>query len=95
MQSIVSSDYQKGGTWSGAVEALQADWYPVFVRSDANVATGNKQLIKKGALPISDVELGGTEDIVEWMKTRAGLRMKQPELLSGMMSRELLPERGC
>jgi len=49
MQSIVSSDYQKGGTWSGAVEALQADWYPVFVRSDANVATGNKQLIKKGA----------------------------------------------
>src|SRR6266480_6363127 len=54
---IVSSDYQKGGTWSGAVEALQADWCPVFVRSDANVATGNKQLIKKGALPISDVSL--------------------------------------
>ena len=78
---IVSSDYQKGGTWAGAVEALKADWCPVFVRSDANVAPGNKELVNKGALPISDVELGGTEDVVEWMKTRAGLRMKQPELL--------------
>jgi DNA processing protein len=78
---IVSSDYQKGGTWAGAIEALKADWCPVFIRSGANVAAGNKELVNKGALPISDVELAGTEDIVEWMKARAGLRMKQPELL--------------
>ena len=78
---IVSSDYQKGGTWAGAVEALKADWCPVFVRSDASVAPGNKELVNKGALPISDVELGGMEDVVEWMKARAGSRMKQPDLL--------------
>ena len=78
---IVSSDYQKGGTWAGAIEALRAEWCSVFVRSDANVAPGNKELVNKGALPISDVELGGMEDVVEWMKARAGLRMKQPELL--------------
>jgi len=78
---IVSSDYQKGGTWAGAVEALKADWCPVFVRSDANAAPGNKELANKGGLPISDVELGDIEDVVEWMKARAGLRMKQPALL--------------
>src|SRR6266571_1432045 len=78
---IVSSDYQKGGTWAGAVEALKADWCPIFVRSDASAAPGNKELVNKGALPISDVELGGMEDVVEWMKARADLRMKQPELL--------------
>src|SRR5206468_1140399 len=29
---VVSSDYQTGGTWAGAVEALKAGWCPVFVR---------------------------------------------------------------
>ena len=47
---VVSSDYQKGGTWAGAVEALKTDWCPVFVRSSANVGPGNKELINKGAL---------------------------------------------
>ena len=29
---VVSSDFQTGGTWGGAVEALKAGWCPVFVR---------------------------------------------------------------
>jgi hypothetical protein len=29
---VVSSDFQTGGTWAGAVEALKGGWCPVFVR---------------------------------------------------------------
>ncbi len=39
---VVSSDYQKGGTWAGAVETLTAGWCPVFVRSGTSVGPGNK-----------------------------------------------------
>jgi DNA processing protein len=81
---VVSSDYQKGGTWTGAVEALKADWCPVFVRSGANVGPGNKELINKGALPLSDAMLDGVSDITDWMKEQAGSRLKQAELLPGV-----------
>src|SRR2546430_8653913 len=51
MAVVVSSDFETGGTWSGAVEALKARWCPVFVR-DGNVPKGNKELIKRGAVPL-------------------------------------------
>jgi DNA processing protein len=79
--AVVSSDYQKGGTWAGAVEALKADWCPVFVRSSADVGAGNRELINKGALPLDEAELESLGDITEWMKSRAGSRLKQAELL--------------
>jgi predicted Rossmann fold nucleotide-binding protein DprA/Smf involved in DNA uptake len=48
---IVSSDYNKGGTWAGAVEALKLEKStPVFVRSDGNISQGNRQLLKLGAI---------------------------------------------
>jgi len=78
---VVSSDYQKGGTWAGAVETLTAGWCPVFVRSGANVGPGNRELINKGALPLGDDELTGIDNIVEWMKQHAGSRPQQGELL--------------
>jgi predicted Rossmann fold nucleotide-binding protein DprA/Smf involved in DNA uptake len=82
---VVSSDYQKGGTWAGAVEALKADWCPVFVRSSAGVGTGNKELKVRGALPLTEAELDGAGDITEWMKNRAGSRLKQTELLPAVV----------
>ncbi len=78
---VVSSDYQKGGTWAGAVETLTAGWCPVFVRSGANVAPGNRELINKGAFPLVDGELEGIINIVEWMKEHVGSRPQQAELL--------------
>lgn len=77
---VVSSDYQKGGTWAGAVEALKAEWCPVFVRSGPNTGTGNKELKLRGALPLTEAELDSAGDITEWMKNRAGSRLKQAEL---------------
>src|SRR6267378_2574811 len=54
---VVSSDVQKGGTWSGAIEALAAGWCPVFVRSGENVPAGNNELINKGGQPLIDASL--------------------------------------
>ena len=53
---VVSSDFQTGGTWAGAVEALKAGWCPVFARDGADVPKGNRELLKLGAAP-----LGGTD----------------------------------
>jgi DNA processing protein len=78
---IVSSDYQKGGTWAGAVEALAAGWCPLFVRSAESAGPGNHELINKGGRPISDIDLEGVEDLAEWMKDHAASRPQQAELL--------------
>lgn len=52
---VVSSDFNKGGTWAGAAEQL--DKYhcgPVFVRQGREAGKGNDALLRKGALPWTD-----------------------------------------
>ena len=49
---VVSSDYEKGGTWAGAVEQLEKlRLVPVYVRSDGETDKGLDALRRKGALP--------------------------------------------
>ena len=49
---VVTSDYQKGGTWAGAIEQLdRLHFVPVFVRSGANVGKGNAALLHRGGMP--------------------------------------------
>lgn len=48
----VRSDFEKGGTWAGAVENQKKNWVPLMVR-DSN-HKGNQELIKQGAMPIDD-----------------------------------------
>jgi predicted Rossmann fold nucleotide-binding protein DprA/Smf involved in DNA uptake len=49
---VVSSDYKKGGTWTGAIEQLERyRFVPVFVRSEGIEQEGLKALQRKGALP--------------------------------------------
>ena len=50
---VVKSDYNKGGTWSGAVENLKNKKCPTFCWNNEN-HTGNIELIKRGAIPIDD-----------------------------------------
>ena len=52
---VVSSDYEKGGTWTGAVEQLdKLRLVPVYVRSDSETSKGLKALVGKGAVPWPD-----------------------------------------
>ncbi len=49
---VVSSDFNKGGTWAGATEQLQKlRFVPVFVRSPNDGSEGLEALRKKGAMP--------------------------------------------
>jgi predicted Rossmann fold nucleotide-binding protein DprA/Smf involved in DNA uptake len=49
---VVTSDFEKGGTWAGAIEQLRKlHFVPVFVRDGVNVGKGNAALLQHGALP--------------------------------------------
>ena len=49
---VVSSDHNKGGTWTGAVEQLEKLHYVcVYVRFSGRTTEGIKALVKKGAVP--------------------------------------------
>jgi len=52
MALVVSSDYQKGGTWAGAFEQLEKfRFVPIYVRSTGEPQKGLEALRKLGALP--------------------------------------------
>ena len=48
---VVSSAAGSGGTWTGALEAMEGDWVPVLVRNGPGVPDGNRALIGKGGAP--------------------------------------------
>ena len=62
---VVSSDFDKGGTWAGAVENLGADWVPLFVRRDPAALAGNEHLVRRGGIPLTASELESTTDWAE------------------------------
>lgn len=52
---VVASDLEKGGTWSGAVEALRAKSTRVCVWRGAGEGAGNAVLVERGGEPVSDL----------------------------------------
>jgi DNA processing protein len=49
---VVTSDFEKGGTWTGAIEQLERfHFLPVFVRNGNRAGRGNSALIQHGGLP--------------------------------------------
>ncbi len=49
---VVTSDFEKGGTWTGAIEQLERfHFVPVFVRNGSNAGRGNSALIQHGGSP--------------------------------------------
>jgi predicted Rossmann fold nucleotide-binding protein DprA/Smf involved in DNA uptake len=53
---VVACDIDKGGTWSGAVEALRQNLSPVLVWTGAGAGDGNRALIERGAQPVDAIE---------------------------------------
>jgi len=52
---VVHSDFNKGGTWAGAVEQLdKLRMVPVYIRSSGEPSTGLEALRQKGAVPWPD-----------------------------------------
>jgi predicted Rossmann fold nucleotide-binding protein DprA/Smf involved in DNA uptake len=77
---VVSSDFQTGGTWSGAVEALKAGWCPVFVRVGENVPKGNRELLKLGAAELKENQLEKIEHLADWMRAQAQQKTVETDL---------------
>jgi predicted Rossmann fold nucleotide-binding protein DprA/Smf involved in DNA uptake len=54
---VVTSDFEKGGTWTGAIEQLERlHFVPVFVRNGNNAGRGNAALIHHGGRPWTNPE---------------------------------------
>lgn len=53
---VVASDKDSGGTWAGAKEALERRYAPVAVWAGDGAKEGNHALIRKGALPITELK---------------------------------------
>lgn len=47
---VVSSASGSGGTWAGAVEAIEGGWVPVLVRDSPDAPAGNRALIELGGV---------------------------------------------
>lgn len=52
---VIASDYNKGGTWSGAIENIKHEWVNTYVWDNTHYA-GNSQLIKMGAFPLQELD---------------------------------------
>ena len=57
---VVSSDYGKGGTWTGAIEQIEKfKFVPIYVRADEDVEKGLDELRKRGAKPWPNPQTAG------------------------------------
>jgi DNA processing protein len=56
---VVTSDFEKGGTWTGAIEQLdRLQFVPVFVRNGESAGRGNSALLQRGARTWPDPQSG-------------------------------------
>jgi DNA processing protein len=77
---VVSSDFEKGGTWAGAIEQLgKRQLVPVYVRSRGTLGKGLKALRERGALPWPNPE---TPDALTDLLA-AGVRPKKQTFRQG------------
>jgi predicted Rossmann fold nucleotide-binding protein DprA/Smf involved in DNA uptake len=59
---VVTSDHQTGGTWAGAAEAVKNHYGRVVSWTGAGSGAGNSDLVKRGAVELSDV--AGLDDLL-------------------------------
>lgn len=84
---IVSATEGKGGTWSGAVEALKHAWVPLWVKPHPDVRSGNAVLVRKGARWLED----GTP--METLVAGDGASQHNPDVASAADSQSTEPEQ--
>ena len=55
MTFVVSADEGSGGTWAGAVEALERGYGRVAAWVGAGARDGNHALVGRGAVPVAEL----------------------------------------
>jgi DNA processing protein len=77
---VMNSDFNRGGTWAGAVEQLEHRVIPVYIRSTGNKSEGLAALSQKGALPWPNpTSIGALKSIFD-----ASLSVKGSENQAGL-----------
>ncbi len=71
---VVDSDYEKGGTWNGAIENLRHGFAPLFVRESADSGPGNQHLIRRGAVALTIDELRSGDALPELLESKLRAR---------------------
>ena len=61
---VVDSALGSGGTWAGALEALDQQWVPLYVRTPGN-GPGNAALVEKGGIAFAPGEGASLRDCLE------------------------------
>ncbi len=69
---IIASDVEKGGTWAGAIEALKAQWIPVFVLESDDAPEGNRRLLNLGARPFPQ-SFNDASTLKTWLEEHAAV----------------------
>ena len=86
---VVASDYNKGGTWAGATEAMKNEWTKVLVWNHKEYE-GNNKLIEKGAIPYELSE----ESVLELL-TKKEEKFQQVDLFSFAREMSETKEEAC
>lgn len=60
---VIDSAMGRGGTWEGALEALNQKWVPLYVRTPSH-GSGNAALVEKGGIPFTYLP-GGEQSLLE------------------------------
>lgn len=88
---VVRSDYEKGGTWAGAVEQLEKlHFVPIYIPSNGETGKGLEALRQKGALPWPNPE--SAEAFDEALAFQAPSEIPNQEQLSLSTAKEPAPE---
>ncbi len=61
---VVCSTKERGGTWAGAIEALDQGWVPVFAWTGEGAVPGNRALVERGARPMDEVSVERLRSVV-------------------------------
>ena len=85
---VVTSDFNKGGTWTGAIEQLQKfKLVPVFVRNGPSAGRGNQALLQQGGVAWPEPSNG--EELADAICSAKEERAKEPKQESlGLRLRE-------
>ena len=88
---VMNSDYDKGGTWAGAVEQLEKlHLVPIYIRSNGEIGKGLEALRRKGALPWPNPD--GAEALHAALAFQPPSEISSQEQLSLATAREPAPE---
>lgn len=76
---VVTSTYNKGGTWEGAKENMKHGWTPMYVRDIGDADSGNGKLLETGmCYPIVDLRLTSPSPLKELYSYRGTEPTIQP-----------------